>query len=237
MLPSWHFFFLLGATQGFLCLWWFSGGYAPEISWNQWRGLFAVCYLGGYYGARIVSEWVAGQEGFLASFALAFSFGPMTFYGGALFGGGVGFVYCLILKLPSAKAFDLGVVALLGGLFWGRIGCFLNGDDYGVPSSFGLVIPRLGDGIKRLPIQLFESGTALGLFVLGVFLVQKKWLPPGRMGLMLGLLYASFRFALEFGRGDPRGTLFWESLSTSQGISMVILLVGGGGWLFLRKAA
>jgi len=50
-------------------------------------------------------------------------------------------------------------------------------------------------------------------------------------------LYGTFRFFIEFLRGDPRGTvdLAGIALSTSQTVSLVLVPVSLGLYLYLKK--
>jgi phosphatidylglycerol:prolipoprotein diacylglycerol transferase len=105
----------------------------------------------------------------------------------------------------------------------GRIGCFFNGCCYGRPTDswIGVMYPVRGIDAKIMPTQLMESLFCLGL---AGFLLCWKTEQKGFYTVAYVVLYASFRFVIEFYRGDSiRGV--WGLLSTSQWISLILLLI------------
>ena len=54
---------------------------------------------------------------------------------------------------------------------------------------------------------------------------RRDLLADGYIAWLCGLSYAVVRFALEFGRGDPRGAFLGEVFSPAQVVSLVIILV------------
>ncbi len=110
---------------------------------------------------------------------------------------------------------------------FGRIGCFCAGCCYGkqTDSVFGVVFPtgssayfQYGPGVKVYPTQLFEAGFLFILFI--VLLLLKK----NQFRVYL-ISYGTFRFLIEFLRGDDRGGLFGV-LSPSQVISLILVIIG-----------
>ena len=103
---------------------------------------------------------------------------------------------------------------------FGRIGCFLTGCCYGKTISphwhlFGLEL-------DRIPVQLIEASFEFLLFILLLYLSRKK---PQINGVTVYIIvYACFRFTIEFFRGDTVRGIFL-GLSTSQWISLAIILV------------
>ena len=65
----------------------------------------------------------------------AFSGAGLVWYGGLIGGTSAAMIVIRIYRLPWGKAFDAGAPALAIGYAFGRMGCFLNGDDYGRPSD------------------------------------------------------------------------------------------------------
>lgn len=195
--------------------------------------LFVVCYIGGYLGARLFSIFV-DQRIFapLAVLSELMHFGPMTFFGGAVGAFGFGALYAKWGNMPVLKIFDLAMPCGMFALAIGRLGCFLNGDDYGIVVDSGALgwltpaIPALGDELLRVPVQVLSS---LAAFSVGLFFWKKtigaSGTYRGRPGLWGTICVASYcvvRFFLEFLRGDPRGSV--GPLSTSQVVSLVLLI-------------
>ncbi|MBP5288346.1 MAG: prolipoprotein diacylglyceryl transferase [Clostridia bacterium] len=171
---------------------------------------------------------------------LQYCFGGSVYYGG-LIGGTIAVFLYSRKKNGETKAFLRDQYAVCIPLFhcFGRIGCFLGGCCYGIPSSFGFIahgntlVPELND-VRRFPVALTEAAAELALFLL-LFLLQKKGKLSGKLIWLYGFLYAIVRFFLEFLRGDAiRG--IWLGLSTSQWIS-IALFIGCGLYFLLGHKA
>jgi phosphatidylglycerol:prolipoprotein diacylglycerol transferase len=169
--------------------------------------------------------------------------GGFAYYGGFLFAVAFAIHYTRKHAMGFWRTADLAAPAIALGLFFGRVGCFLNGCCYGKPtkSSLGVIFPRggsvwreqwqahlIGRGDAALPVhptQLYEAFGCLVLFALLYFVVSPRVRRHGDVfaGLLIG--YGVLRSIIEIFRDDDRGVLFgW--LSTSQIIS-VPLIVGG----------
>jgi len=240
VLPAWHTFYVLGALAAFSLLVYLARLHAPDISQQDLSRLFALSYVAGYLGARLLSILIEEPEvsGINATLAALLRFGPMTFYGGAIGAFVFGGSYIFSRRLPFAALMDLAIPAGLLALAIGRIGCFLNGDDYGKaaplasggsPPVWAVAFPNLGDGVARYPVQLMESAM-VAFLVLSLCLGFSSIRRLGRSGLIgyLGIIgYANLRFGLEFLRDDFRGFAFGTWLSTSQFISLMVLALCG----------
>ena len=105
---------------------------------------------------------------------------------------------------------------------FGRIGCFLGGCCYGIPSAWGVTYRHSpvveANGISRFPVQLVEAAWNLILFLLLSRLLRQG---KGRLLPLYLALYAPARFLLEFLRGDSYRGIFF-GLSTSQWISLLL---------------
>ena len=145
----------------------------------------------------------------------------LVFYGGLL-GGLLGLVFA---SRKTGKSF-LSFTDLMAPCFClahagGRIGCLMAGCCYGMPYSGPCAVVL--DGVSRLPTQPME---AIFLVILSVVLI-KIFLKKPRRGTVTGwymVLYAVWRFIIEFFRADERGTV--GALSTSQFISLFIFAFG-----------
>ncbi len=239
VIPAWHAFYVLGAIGTFLLLLQLGRLHDSQIPRHELARLYVVAYVAGYFGARLLSIFVEEPEvqGVSAVLASLFRFGPMTFYGGAIFAFVFGTLYVKIRGLPLANVIDLAIPSGLLGLAIGRVGCFLNGDDFGkaaplvdgVAPIWAVTFPNLKDGVARYPVQLMETALALAVVVLlcRTFVRLRLAFRPGFIGFLGIVAYAVFRFGLEFIRDDFRGEAFGTGLSTSQFISLVVLLLCG----------
>lgn len=191
------------------------------------------------YGITNISQWHTLSE---ASDPLDLLkrivsiFGGSVFYGGLIGGLVAGFIYVRKTGMPLDITTDCAAVSI--PLFHGitRVGCFLGGCCYGVEWKHGITFTNSlaegANGVPRVPVQLFEAGYEVLLFVL-IFILLNKGRFKGRLLALYLLLYAAGRFVLEFWRGDDyRGHLL--GFSTSQ-IIAVGMFVGSLVFLIVTR--
>ena len=228
MLPAWYVCFVLAALAALWLLIKLQPHMCVHSTGKDITNLYSICYLSGYLGARGLSLLVEDPcRGLVACAAQLLTLGSLTLYGGVVLAFICGLLYLRVKKLALRELLDCFVPALLLAVAIGRIGCFLNGDDYGIvtDSSWGVVFPNLGDGLPRYPTQLFEAAFCLLLCVLccaGYHRIKAR-LGVGATGLGGAGGYALLRFANEYLRDDYRGWVIDQTLSTSQFISIIIL--------------
>lgn len=158
--------------------------------------------------------------------------GGLAFYGGLLFAAPVGLWYAHRKKLGVWRVADLTAPFIALGLFFGRLGCFLNGCCFGKQTDlpWAVTFPQRGTPPNVHPAQLYESFGALVLFGLLYFVVRPRKSRHGEVFAWLLITYGLLRFGLEFLRADERGSLWL--LSTSQWLGVP---VGACGlWLLFR---
>jgi len=123
------------------------------------------------------------------------------------------------------------------GLFFGRLGNFINGELWGAPTTvpWGVVFPDPRAGaLPRHPSQLYEAGLeGLALFAV-LWLYSSRPRPRGCVTGLFLVLYGAFRFAVEFIREpDPQlGYLAFGWLTMGQ--LLCLPMVCAGLWLLLR---
>lgn len=145
----------------------------------------------------------------------------LVFYGG-LIGGLLGLLFAALKTKRSYLTFtDLFAPCFCLAHAGGRIGCLMAGCCYGVECEGALCVVL--NGVSRLATQPMES---CFLVCLAIVLTVVYLRNPHR-GTVTGLymvLYAVWRFIIEFFRADDRGAV--GVLSTSQFISLFILAAG-----------
>ncbi|MDR2501794.1 MAG: prolipoprotein diacylglyceryl transferase [Oscillospiraceae bacterium] len=163
-------------------------------------------------------------------------FGEIIFFGGVIGGFAGMLIYRRIFAAKLRPMLDISAVGVSLGHAVGRVGCYFAGCCYGIEvhaeNPLALVYPApplhypasAPPGVPLLNIPLMESGFLLLLH--GILVAV--YLRTRRRGLTAGLyllLYALWRFVIEFYRGDTlRGEYF--GLSTSQYISLAAAAVG-----------
>lgn len=210
-----------------------------------WAAMWSL--VSGLWGAHLLSLLVNGWEGGpLALFA--FMQGEKSLFGGLIAGGLVGELYLRLRKLPALAYTDAAMPALALGYAIGRVGCFLNGDDFGTLTGarWGVVYPpgteayeaHLEHGwisggspwsLPVHPVQIYAS-----LLGAALFFALASWSPKWKGGRLCAYLivYGLGRFALEYWRGDFREVL--GPFSLPQWFSIAFVVLGAGLWFHLH---
>lgn len=238
-LPAYEFFVALGIVAACFCL--FIQNKHFQFFKNKSLFWFVIgAFVSGFWGARVLGDWVqAALENRLnwgRSFDLLFldkASGPVVYYGGLL-----ALIYYIFLvarfkKISFLILFDLCVPALLLGHALGRLGCWARGCCFGSSCPYPWGLTHSLNSTPLHPVQLYE---AFGLLLLGFISFKRPFKNLPRNSILFLLLYPSFRFFLEFVRGDEvRG--FWLSLSTSQWISFPLFVLGLILWIQGKRGA
>ena len=220
---------------------------AADTAWD----LLPWVAIGGVLGAKLYYLALHGSEVAADPIRSLLSRGGLVWYGGFI--GGVATFYWQVSKrrLPLLDAFDSAGPCLAIAYAFGRLGCFLVGDDYGMPTSspagvvFGpeAAVPSTAGYLRSVgadidqsisdaafvavhPTQLYEIVAALLIFAI-LWRVSRRRLAPGLLFAMYLALYGTQRFLIEFMRAKDDHLLL--GLTTSQGMSVV--LVVGAVWL------
>ena len=189
--------------------------------------------IGGLLGSKILMFFVDDN---VQIFSLDFLRSGGVYYGGLIGGFLAVAVLIRFYKLPFWKVADAFAPAVALGQAFGRQGCFAAGCCWGKPTDWwwGVHFTEKGNEYTGVPIannvhlhptQLIESFTMFAVFGLLVWLHRTKKF-DGQVLIAYGIIYAIFRFLIEFIRDDPRGDLFGlttaTGLSTSQIVSLVV---------------
>src|SRR5262245_41265328 len=186
----------------------------------------AAVVVGGPIGAKLL--WTLEHAGEAAITELLLSRGGLSWYGGLIGGVGAGLVYMAVKRWPIIPTLAAAAPGLAFGHLIGRIGCFLVGDDYGIPSRLPWAV-AFPEGLPPTtvpvhPTQLYE---AVGLGVLGWLLL--RWRRRGvHDAIVLGRYLVgagALRFVIEFIRVDKRIAL---GLSVAHFVSLTAVAVGIG---------
>jgi phosphatidylglycerol:prolipoprotein diacylglycerol transferase len=163
-----------------------------------------------------------------------------AFLGAALFGS----LYLLYRRQPIFAYADAAVPAVMLGYAVARVGCFLNGDDFGIVSSVpwavqfapgteayaahldrGLIEAGASLSLPVHPTQLYHSAAGVLLFVL-LTRWQGTW--PGSRLVLAMAGYGALRFTIEWFRGDVSPVL--GPFHASHLFSLLFILGAGLLW-------
>ncbi len=196
--------------------------------------------IGGIVGAKVYYAILYHD------WHLLFDRSGLVWYGGFILGG-LAVIWVLRHRhLPVWRTADAAAVALAVGYAVGRIGCFLVGDDYGIPTNlpwgvkFPVGLPPTTAGNMRTiwhisvpasipnnqliavhPTEIYETLICLGIWLIGRRLIRRR-LQPGSTALSIFALLAVERFGVEFLRAkDDR---FFGYFTLAQVISVAVLI-------------
>ncbi len=164
-----------------------------------------------------------------------------VFYGSLLFAVPSMIWYVKKIGVPVWAALDhIAIVACIVHGF-GRMGCFLSGCCYGVPTNSAFAV-TFTNPLSKAPLneplhptQLYES-TFIFLILYFLFKFKKYQKFNGQLFLLYVMIYALGRGVLEMYRGDEaRGYIIEGILTHSQLISAVLILLLGGVYFWLSK--
>lgn len=218
-------------SAGFVAYWQFGKrGVRPDFIY----GLLIAAVVGGLLGAKIhylilhSSEWPRNL----------LSGSGLVWFGG-LFGAIIGVVVVTVFfsKERLSRVMDAGAIAVSVGYAVGRIGCFLTGDDYGVPTNlpWGMSFPKGSPPttVKVHPAQLYESAASLVIFALLVWVVSPRFKREGPLIFAYAILAGIERFLVEFIRTNKPVLL---GLTQQQWIAIGMIVVGAVfTWYFATR--
>ncbi|MCK4353583.1 prolipoprotein diacylglyceryl transferase [candidate division WOR-3 bacterium] len=168
--------------------------------------------------------------------------------GGLIFYGGLGLaILCGIIFLKKKKVkvtvgMDVVIPSVALGIFFGRIGCFLNGCCFGKPTNlpWGIVFPHDSPAgwIFNEPIHPTQIYSSLaGLCIFGILLViERKKLFDSYLFWMFLVLYSGWRIGIDFLRYYESKVYLLPSLTHNQVVSILILLLSIGVICSYRRA-
>ncbi len=186
--------------------------------------LLLTCFFGGLAGAKILFLY---QNATIAEFMAD----PVRYFisGYSSVGGLVG-IFCVVGVVSRVKKIDFQVLldivcpALILGYGVGRIGCFLNGCDYGTACSLPWAATFPGRATDVHPTQLYDMLFAVLLFAF-LWSMRKKMYPAGFIAALGFTALGIQRFAIEFIRETTPS--FIEGVSQAQIAALLLALIFG----------
>ncbi len=234
---TYGFFIAIGALLGFAYMTW-RGKKLFGLTFDQCNTLFILLVAAGIVGGKLFmffeepSLYLFHPKEFLKA-------NGFVFYGSLLFSIPAMLWYFKKNNIPTLAMLDVmaAVTCIVHG--FGRIGCFMAGCCYGLPtlSSLGVVFVDPTCQARPLntplhPTQLYESGFIFCILITLLILKHRKQF-DGQLFLIYLIAYASGRGVLELFRGDlDRGFVIATLLSNSQLIS--IMVIAGAIYFYVK---
>lgn len=210
-----------------------------KVSADKIDSLITTMIICMFIGARTFYVFIYNWDYYSQNLMdlLAVWKGGLSFHGalvGLLAGG---FIFARQNKITWFEVMDSVALAGTPGLFFGRIGNFINGELYGriTNSKLGIIFPA-GGPFPRHASQLYEA------FLEGLLLFTILWLVKPRVkiyGIISGLfvsLYGLFRFLVEFFR-EPDSQLgyYFGSITMGQILCFIMIAAGIGIIVYSKK--
>ncbi len=198
--------------------------------------------LGGVLGARVFHildfwEYYSANPGQIMSLQLS----GLAIYGGLVGGTVAVAIYTLWRKLSFWAMADVAAVGLPLGQAVGRIGCLINGCNYGTPTTlpWGVVWTNPGamapvNDVARHPAQAYEALLSLAVFAL-VWVLRKRLKTGGLLFLVYAVAYSLGRFPISLVRDDAIA-LFGLRQAQVVGLALTLLAVPLAYYLTRRQA-
>lgn len=199
-ITSFGLFLLFGILVGLFVIWRLATLY--DLNHEKVIDLFLITLFSSLAGARLVFALNHFQL-FSNPFALIAinSLPGLNLWGGVIGGGVALAIFSRRFKLPWWQVTDFAIVALLVGLVFGNIGCFLGSCQYGPSTNMFFGINQIGVVGKRFPLQI----VGLVVYYLAFISIWKKSLRFHISGTVAtsGLMWICFiQFMIDFIRAD-----------------------------------
>lgn len=235
--PRWYgVMYLIGFWVGFEILKWRARQGLLKLTYREIEAYITHLIVGMLIGARLVYAFVYDPEVYLSDPVriLYFWQGGLSFHGAMIGMVVAGWRFGRQHRVPFYGISDAFAMSAAPGLFFGRMGNFINGELYGRATDvpWAMVFPTDPDGLPRHPSQLYQGLTeGLGLFCLLMWL-QRRTLRKGTY--KYGVLSAAFligygviRFSMEFFR-QPDSQLGFVLGPFSMGQLLCFLMICWG---------
>jgi phosphatidylglycerol:prolipoprotein diacylglycerol transferase len=219
--------YVLGFIGAWLGLRWRSGKAGSPVAPSEVEDLVFYGALGVFAGGRIGYMLFYNLQGLIENpVSLFFVWeGGMSFHGGLV---GVlvamGF-YARRRRIDYFAITDHIAPWIPQGLFFGRIGNFINGELWGYETDVPWAI--VYEGVARHPSQLYEAALEGVVMFVVLLLYSAKARPRMAVSGLFLLLYGTFRIGIEFIRLPDNGVyLAWDWLTYGQLYSTPMVIAG-----------
>ena len=174
-----------------------------DISEDQIGSLYTWGIIGLMLGARLGYVFFYAAPQYLGNplGVLAVWKGGMSFHGGLIGSVLAGVIFARRHGIRRLLLSDLVMATAPIGLFFGRMGNFINGDLYGRPTGvpWAMVFPD-GGNIPRHPSQLYEALLEGLLLVCILWVAKDHTRREGTVTALFMILYGAMRFGVEYFR-------------------------------------
>ncbi len=208
-------------------------------SFKAFNLFFLLIFISSWIGAKLfflffseIPVEIYASKMFLLSQTSFWLGGGFVFLGGLVAALLFMLLFVFVYKKASFRDLTLLLPSVCFSHAIGRIGCLFAGCCYGTETDFFINI--FLHNARRHPVQLYES---ILLTILGIVLLRqiKKKIHYSWHIVTYFASYSVLRFFLEFIRGDDVRGIYIGNLSTSQWLSILILIIVLAWFILLRR--
>ena len=208
------------------------------LTFDQGNKLFLYIFFAAVIGGKLFL-FLEDPGGYLGNPKRLFTGRGFVFYGSFLLAIPTMWWFFRKNKLNPYRMLDVMAITTCLVHMFGRVGCFLAGCCYGLPTDSALGVTYTDPACYAEPLntplfptQLFEA-LYIFLVMLILFALKRRRTFYGQLFLSYLILYAIGRSILEIFRGDSaRGFVIDNYVSHSQFIALIILL--GVTFVYMR---
>ena len=211
-----------------------------------------IMIIGGVVGARLAyvlfhldefaGRWSATFNPFAGD---QYGIAGLNMQGGVILAVVASLAYMTWKRLPILETFDIFAPTVGIGLAITRVGCFLNGCCFGVPTHlpWGVVFPEgsmpydVFHNTPLHPTQIYSSLYGFGLFLLLNWWYKRRRF-DGQITAILFMLEAVLRYAIEYVRfyeSEMHVSLLGMSPTWNQLMAIGLFLTGLAIYLYGRR--
>lgn len=229
--------YIIGFACAYLILRALSRRRGYDMNTKEIEDVLAYGIIGLIVGARL-GYCLFYNFGYYASHplkCLAVWEGGMSFHGGLIGLVVGGWLFSRLRHKPLLMLADMAALAAPPGLFFGRLGNFINAELYGRVTDvpWGMVFPGAGV-LPRHPSQLYEAFfEGIVLFAV-LFALSRKVHTRGVLISVFLAGYGLVRFCLEFFR-EPDAQLGFVLGAFTMGQILSLIMVGAGAVLLASR--
>ena len=230
--------YLMGYTVGYFLLKRLIRGGFLKFNQTQLDNFIFNIAMGMVIGARVIycivydyDQWIQNPISILY-----INKGGLSFHGAVIGMAVSSYIFARKNKINFLRLTDAMALAGTPGLFFGRMGNFINGELYGrvTDVSWGLIFP-LGGNFPRHPSMLYE-GVVEGIlltFVLWSMLPKVKF--EGYLSAIFLFGYALCRFFVEFVREPDEQLGFYFGFFTMGQILCTLMMIVAVIWYLIAQ--
>ncbi|HQX63025.1 MAG TPA: prolipoprotein diacylglyceryl transferase [Thermomicrobiales bacterium] len=241
---AWHG--VLTVVAIFVALWIFQIGLRERrVTLEGFDSFVLWSIAGGIIGARVF--FLIDHAGYFVDHpgeAIKINEGGLAIWG-AVIGGFIAVAaLCWARKYPFRKVIDAIAPGLIVAQAVGRIGCAINGDAWGAPTSWpfafiytnpNALLPSRLLNVPTHPYPVYDMIMAM-LILAVIWPLRKRGLPDGSIFAVYAALYGATRFVISYVREER--VWFW-GMQEAQVVSLVVVALAliALAWLLRGRPA